>query len=176
MKTQTKTEQILMVMSILAWVAFVGYMIEAGAILYSYVESWSIPEAAQNLYRGLNLYNLKQFNFWYYTLSVSFMVALSIMKSYVSFLVVKTLSKFKLKEPFSLEVARNLEKISHVAFGTWLITMLSNANIAWLMKITGELHGNYISGEFIFMVAIVFIISQVFLRGAEIQKENELTV
>ena len=55
-------------------------MIEAGAILVSYGESYVNPEGAKNL----NLYNLRQFNFWHYTLSVSFMVALPIMKSWVA--------------------------------------------------------------------------------------------
>ena len=175
-QTKTRTEQILMVMHILAWVAFIGFMIEAGAILVSYGASVVNPDGAKNVYRGLNLYNLRQFNFWHYTLSVSFMVALSIMKAFVSFLVIKTLSKFNLANPFTMEVARRLEKISYVAFGTWLVTMLSNAHTAWLMKITGELHGNWISGEFIFMIGLVFIISQVFTRGVEIQSENDLTV
>jgi|UniRef100_UPI0040498638 hypothetical protein len=176
MKPKTKTEQILTVMPILAWVAFVAFMIEAGAILFSYFVSYDSPEAARDLYRGLNLYNLRQLNFWYYTMSISFIVALSLMKSFVSFLVIRTLSKFNLKNPFSEEVASKLEKISYFAFGTWVITMLSNAHTGWLLKITGELHGNWISGEFIFMVGLVFIIAQVFKRGVEIQSENELTV
>lgn len=175
-QTKTRTEQILTVMPILAWVAFIGFLIEAGIIVVSYGVSCFNPDAAKNLYRGLDLYNLRQFNFWYYTLSVSFMVALSIMKSWVSLLVIKTLSKFNLKNPFTMEVARRLEKVSYVAFGTWLVTMLSNVLTAWLMKITDELHGNWISGEFIFEIGLVFIISQVFKRGVEVQSENDLTV
>lgn len=175
-QTKTRTEQILTVMRILAWVAFIGFMIEAGVVLVSYGFSCFNPDAAKNVYRGINLYNLRQFNFWHYTLSVSFMMALSIMKSWVSFLVIKTLSKFNLKNPFTMEVAKRLEKISYVAFGTWLVSMLSNAHTSWLMRITEELHGNWISGEFIFAVGLVFVISQVFQRGVEIQSENDLTV
>jgi hypothetical protein len=51
MKTQTKTEQILAVMQIMAWVAAVGYAIEAGAILISYGVSCVNPEGAKNLYK-----------------------------------------------------------------------------------------------------------------------------
>jgi Protein of unknown function (DUF2975) len=173
---KTKTEHILSVMSILAWVAFIGFMIEAGVILFSYGVSLVNPEAATNLYRGLNLFNLRQFNFWHYTLSVSFLVALSMMKSWASFLVIGALSKFNLKNPFTMEVAMRLEKISVITFGTWVVTMLCNAHTGWLLKKTSELHGNWLSGEFIFMIGIVFILSQVFKRGVEIQSENELTV
>lgn len=44
-------------------------MIEGGAILTSYGINWVNPEAAKNLYRGLNLYNLSKFSFWYNRIS-----------------------------------------------------------------------------------------------------------
>jgi hypothetical protein len=75
-----------------------------------------------------------------------------------------------------MEVANTLERISYVLFGTWIVGMLSSAYSAWLMKTTGETFVNYVSGEFIFVAGLVFIISQVFKRGVEIQSENELTV
>src|ERR1700694_3345373 len=93
MKAKTRTERILMVLNILAWVAFIGFMIEAGAILVSYGISCANPGAAKNLYRGLNLYDLRQFSFWHYTLSVFFLVVLSGMKAFVFFLAIKTLTK-----------------------------------------------------------------------------------
>jgi hypothetical protein len=127
MKEQTRTGQVLTIMTILAWVAYIGFLIQAGDILISYAVSSINPEAAKNLYRGMDLYNPSQFNFWYYTVSVCFLVALPIMKSAVSFQVIKTLSKFNLQNPFTTEVARRLEKISFILFGTWLVVMLSNA-------------------------------------------------
>ena len=175
-KTQTRTEQVLTVLHILAWVVFIGYLIEGGAILVSYGISCVNPEGARNLYNGLNVYSLRQFNVWHYTLLASFMVALSIVKAWAAFLVIKILSKFNLKNPFTAEVAKKLEQVSYATLGTWVVTMLSNGHRAWLLKITGELYGNWISGEFIFMVGVVFIFSQVFKRGVEIQTENDLTV
>jgi hypothetical protein len=175
-KTQTRTEQVLTVMNILAWVAFIGFAIEGGAVLTSYVVSCIDSEAAKNIYNGLNLYNLRQFNFWHYTLHISFMILLSALKSYVWYLVIKTLSHLKLENPFKMETAQKLEKISYTLLATWIAGMTSSAHTAWLMKVTNEVHGNYVSGEFIFMAGLVFIISQVFKRGVEIQSENELTV
>jgi hypothetical protein len=173
---KTRTEQILTVLYILAWVAFVGFMIEAGAILVSYGISWFKPEAAKNLYMGLDLYALSQFDFWYYSSAVSFLVALSGMKAFVAFLAIKTLSKVNLMSPFKIEVARILEQISYVLLGAWILGVLSNAQTSWLLKRTGVLHGEWVSGEFLFMAGLVFIISQVFKRGVEIQSENDLTV
>jgi hypothetical protein len=175
-KTQTRTEQLLIVMLILAWLAFIGFAIEAGAVLISYAISCGNPEAAKNLYKGLDLYPLRQFDFLQYSLYVSFMVTLSILKSLVSYQVIKTLSTFNLKNPFSTEVATRLEKISYISLGAWLVAMLSNAYTSWLLRTTGLHYGNWLSGEFIFMVGLVFVIAQVFKRGVEIQSENDLTV
>src|SRR6476661_7180089 len=100
---KTRTFQILTIMRILAWVAFVGFMIEAGAVLVSYAVSVVNPDAARNLYKGLDLYSLRQFNGWHYTGTVSFIIALSLMKAYVSFLVIKTLSNVNLMNPFTME-------------------------------------------------------------------------
>lgn len=175
-KAKTKTELILTVMPVLTWVVLIAFIIEAAAIVLSYGISYGNPIAAKNLYDGLNLYNLRQFNFWYYTTSVSFFVALSAMKAWISFLVIKTLSDFNLQNPFTADVAGRMERISYFALGTWVVTLLSNTHTRWLLKKTGELHGNLLSAEFIFVVGLVFIISQVFKRGVEIQSENELTV
>src|SRR6187397_3167939 len=100
---KTKTEQILAVMNVLAWVAFIGLMIKAGAILTSYgVSIWN-PAASKNLYMKLNLENLRKFNFWHYTGIVSMLIALEILKGYIAFLVIKVLSKIKLSNPFTNE-------------------------------------------------------------------------
>jgi hypothetical protein len=178
MKTnaKTRTEQILTVLNILAWVAFVGFLIEAGAILFSYGVSLFNPEGAKNLYNGLDLHRLMKFNFWHYTLSVSFRVAILIMKSMVWLLVIKTLSAVSLTDPFKMEIAQKLESIAYMLFATWVVGMTSAGHMAWLQEISGETHGEYVSGEFIFWAGLVYIISQVFKRGVEIQSENELTV
>jgi len=173
MKTlvQTRTQQVLTVMHILAWVAFVGFAIEAGAILISYLVSCFNPDGTKTIYKGLNLYTLREYNFWHYTLRISFLVLLAGLKSHVWYLVIKTLSHLKLSNPFKMETAMKLEKISYTLFTTWLVGIVSSAHTAWL--VTGQDYG---SGEFIFMAGLVFIISQVFKRGVEIQSENELTV
>ncbi len=173
---KTTTGQILMVLKVLAWVAFIGYAIEAGAIIISFLVSLANSEAARNLYKGMDLYNLSQLNFLQYTGSVSFLVALAIMKSSVWCMVIKTLTKINLENPFKMKVAKLLEQISYSLLGIWIVGMVSSAYAAWLEKTTGQAFGTDVSGEFIFVAGLVFVISQVFKRGVEIQAENELTV
>jgi hypothetical protein len=97
MKEQYRTRQALKIVIFLAWLAIIGFMIQAGAILVSYFVSCVNPVAAKNLYNGLDLYNLRQLNFWRYTISVFFWAAVPVMKSSISFLLIQILSKINLK-------------------------------------------------------------------------------
>src|SRR5258706_12164868 len=146
-KLKTRTEGVLTILNILAWIAFLGFMIEAGGVLVSYGISYIHPDAARNIYMGLNLYNVSQFSFWHYTLSVLLLVTLSGMKAFVFFLATKILSKVNLMNPFKIEVAQLLQRISYVLLGTWRMAMLANAHTGWLLKETGELHGDWVSTE-----------------------------
>jgi hypothetical protein len=176
---KTPTAQILTVLKILAWVAFVGFAIEAGAILFSYSMSLLNAEAARDFYNGLDMYSLRQANFWEFTGVVSFKVAIPAMKSYVSLLAIRALSKVSLANPFTMEVSKLLERISYVVLEIWVIAMANNAYLTWGLKSVDELptkYGQYVPGEFIFLAGLVFVIAQIFKRGVEIQSENELTV
>ncbi len=176
---KTRTETILTVMHVLAWIAFIGLAIKAGAILTAYGVSWFNPVAAQDLYRGMNLYDLSQYDFWLYTQMVSYIVALLVIKAYAVFLVIKIMMKVKMQSPFTAETVARLEKISYVLLGGVIISVLSNAQADWLQKRVQDFHINWIGenvGEFLFITGLVFIISQVFKRGVELQSENELTV
>ncbi|MEO7766322.1 MAG: DUF2975 domain-containing protein [Ferruginibacter sp.] len=173
---KNKTEKLLAVMNVLTWITFIGLLIKSGAILTTYVMSIGNPVGAKNLYMELNLYSLRQFNFWNYTTTVSFLFALAVLEAYTAYLVIKVLSKIKLANPFTIEVSILLEKISHLILGTWVIAMLYNEQIRWLMKRITGLQQNTISGEFIFLAGVVFVMSQIFKKGVEIQSENELTV
>ena len=172
----SKTVAILTAMNVLAWVTFFGLIIKAGAIIFSYVVSITNPEGAKNLYMGLNLSQIRGYDFWHYTGVVSFLIAIALMEAYAAFLVTKVLSKIKLANPFRMEVAQLMEKISIYIFEIWVLVMLYNAHRGWLSKSLHELQTNYISGEFIFLAGVVFVFSQVFKKGVEIQTENELTV
>lgn len=176
MENQTKTKQILQVMHVLTWIAFIGLMIDTGAVLVSYVVSCVNPEAAKHLYKELNFEELREFGIWQYTMSISFIIAVSGMKAYVLFLVIKALSKVNLANPFTNEVVEILENISYILLGIWIVAVMNNEHADWLLKQSGINSKMLSSEEFIFVAGLVFIISQVFKRGVEIQSENDLTV
>lgn len=173
---KTKTESILTAMNVLTWVVFIGLLIHAGAIIVSYFISIINPEGAKNLYLGLDLFSLRQANFWKYSFTVLLTITLLGLKAYAAYLVILVLSKINLEHPFTMSIALLIEKVSYVILGTWVISMLANAYQEWLRQKGFPITENWISGEFIFLAGVIFIIAQIFKKGIELQSENELTI
>ena len=89
---KTNSETILKIMHLIAWVVFVGLLIEAGAILMSYFLSLRNPQTAKNLYLGLNLYAIMEFSKAAYTTAIAFYLAILLLKAFAAFKVVRLLS------------------------------------------------------------------------------------
>ena len=173
---QKRTEVILKIMNVLAWIAYIGLMVKAGSILFSYCYTIFKPEAARNFYEGQNLYNFRVSHFWQYTLTVALRTIMPIIESYTAFLIIKVLSQIKLANPFTMEVARLLEKISFFILATWAVAVMYNSFATWLIKEYPGLPLTMASGDSIFLAGVVFLFAQIFRKGVEIQSENELTV
>ena len=175
---KTKTEKILLVLKVLAWMALVGYILQCGGQIFSFGYSFFNPEAARNIYRtSLSLYEMHQHNQQYFIYIMSFLIALSAMHSYVWYRVARLLTKLNLQDPFSRKVARTLEEIGIQLLGIWIVSAIAERSVAWMAKNSGIHVGSlHAVNEYLFIAGIVYIISQVFKRGIEIQEENELTV
>lgn len=178
---ETKTKKILLVMNIVAWIIFIGACIKTGALLFSiFVSLFINPAGAENLHLGLNLSNLYNFGIQYYSAIVLLIVFLSGFKAYILFLVVKIFLKINFVHPFNTEVSLLISKISYVALGVGILTLAANKYSDWLTAKGVEFPGlqDYLdgAGEFLLLGGIIFIIAQIFIRGIEIQSENELTV
>ena len=89
----TRTRQFIRVMQFLAYMAFIGFAIEAGTFLFSFVISSFNPEVTKNLYQGQNLYMLRQSGFWQYTMAVYSLMALPLIKAVISYVVIKVLAQ-----------------------------------------------------------------------------------
>lgn len=171
----TRTDRLLSVLHVLAWVVFIGLLIKAGALLFSYGLSLNQPEAARNLYQGLDLFDLMQYSKRHYTFAVLLVVAFWFIEAWTAYLVVNILSLINRTRPFTAGVAKALERISYVLLGAWCIALLSNAHSSWLLKEVGIAYQS-LPLEFILLVAVIFVIAQIFKRGVELQSENELTI
>lgn len=176
MSTRTRTETILVIMNVLAWITFVGLMFEAGAILVTYGIGLANPEMVPKLYKGMDWANLRQYDVWYYSGIISLKAAILILEAYTAYMVIKVLSTIKMTNPFTMEVAKRLENIAYTLITVWVAILVYNGQLKWLAKDVADLEGKALSTDLIIYAGLVFVISQIFKKGVEIQTENELTV
>ena len=170
-----KTEKILKTMHILSWIVFIGLCIKTGAILISYFVSIGNPEAAKNLYAGLDLSEYYNHSFRQYTFIVSYKVALFATEAYIAYLVTKLLTSLSLEKPFNIEVQKLMQSISYSIFNLWILAMIHNSHVQFIGK-RYQFSMDLFSSDFLFLAGVIFIFSQIVKRGIEIQSENELTI
>jgi len=172
---KSKTEKLLRVMNILAWVVFIGLMIVAGSIIIPYFVSIGNAQASKDLYRGMDLSAYRQHSFAQYTFVVGYKVILYITQAYIAFMVTSLLSRLNIYKPFNADVVKLMQRISYSILFVWLVAIVHNIHVGILEKNYG-LVATYISVDSIFLAGVVYVLAQLFKRGAEIQSENELTV
>ncbi|WP_420573014.1 DUF2975 domain-containing protein [Kordia sp.] len=171
----SKTEKLLKLMRFLAWLAFIGLLIKAGAIIMSFGVSIQNPEAAKDLYKGMDLSRYADYNFANYVIIVLCYIFLYLMQAYIALFMTKLLSAINMEKPFTQAVVDLLKKISVTIFGVWILAMLHNAHVIGLEKYA-QIDAAPFASEYIFLAGIVYVLAQLFKRGVEMQAENELTV
>jgi uncharacterized membrane protein len=77
-----------------------------------------------------------------------------------------------------MEVEKKLEKIAYLMLAVWIVSTVFWKTCLYYVSVnTGiQLATNNSGAEYLFMAGMIYIISQVFKRGIEIQEENQLTV
>jgi hypothetical protein len=175
-----RNDAILKVLNVLSWIIFIGLSIEAGAIIFNFILTLFKPIATHNIYRGLNLSEMYENEFAHFIGMMSFIVVLSILKSYLFYLVVKIFMKLNLVKPFNIEIAKLIEKISYKAFSIAIVSIIAHLYTKRLIQSGYEVsHVEKYwddTAAFLMMAAIIFVISQIFNKGIELQTENDLTV
>src|ERR1700683_4049436 len=149
---KSKTEFLLRIMNVLAWIVFIGMVVIAGSVIISYSVSIGNPQAAKDLYKGMNLYAYRQQSFANYTFLVGYKVILNIMQAYIAFLMTRLLSTINIAKPFNADVVKLMKKISYSILCVWIVAVVHNIHIAILEKSYG-LAATYISSDSIFLAA-----------------------
>ena len=170
----------LMLITVIIWSIFIGFCIQAGSLLFTLAYSFVKPTVAQDLYEGLNLYSLRTQNTWFYGGLVTLILSIAILKAQLFYTMIRIFLKIDLVHPFSKEIAKQISRLSYIAFEIGIFIFFTNSSTSWLIKRGFEVDGvqSYLSGafEYFLLSALIFAIAQVFKRGVEIQAENELTV
>ncbi len=171
---------ILKVLHVLSWIVFIGLCIEAGALIFNFIFTLFKPIASHNIYKGLNLSEMYEKQFSHFIGVMSFVVVLALLKAYLFYLVVNIFQKLNLVKPFNIEIAKLIEKISFEAVTIAILTVIAQQYTMRLVDNGYEVSDvdNYWNdtAAFMMMAAILFVISQVFKKGIELQEENDLTV
>ncbi len=174
-----KTETILTVSKYLALLGAVSYSILWGSQLLTLISSFINPEWAKHTYEvDLNLFSIRDRSTAFYAYAMVLIIAVSVLKALVWFVVFALLSSLKLETPFSMDVEKKLERIAYLLLTVWIVSSIFwKLYIHYLYAATSiQLPENTTGDEYLFMAGIIYIISQVFKRGIEIQEENQLTV
>jgi hypothetical protein len=175
-----KKDCVLKTLEVVSWMIFIGLCIEAGALLFNFGFTLFKPIATYNVYNGLNLSNLYQNDFVHYVGIMSCIVLLAALKAYLFYLVVSVLNQLNFVAPFSIEIAKIIRKISYEAFSLAVLSFFSKQYAKKLIEDGYEISeaSKYWNdtAAFLMMAAIVYVISQIFKKGIELQKENDLTI
>lgn len=168
------------ILSIVAWVIFIGLCIEAGGLIVNFVFSIYKPEFVQNLYQKLDLIYLFDHSKNAFFSIYSFIIIISILKAYLFYVVIRLLNKLDLSRPFNDFVSQQITQISYFTLSIGLLSYLARqtANSLLHRGFNIEQLGQFWvdSQAFVLMAAIIYIIATIFKKGVEIQNENELTV
>jgi len=176
---KTRTQIILQVSRFLAVLGAIGYSIICGGQLTTLISSFINPEWAKRTYEvDLTLLSIRDHSIWYYGFGMGMTIVVSALKGTIWYAVFNLLSKLKLHTPFTMEVEIKLEKIAFLLLAVWLVSSFFwKIYIYYLAQDTGiKLPTNNMGDEYLFMAGMMYIISQIFKRGIEIQEENQLTV
>ena len=168
------------VLSIVSWVIFVGLCIEAGGLIVNFIFSLYRPEFVQNLYQKLDLSEMYERSKWAFFSMYSFILFISILKACLFYVVIMLISKLNLSKPFDSYVAGQIKKISYYTLSIGLISYIARQTAKNLQHRGFDIDTlNQFwadSQAWILMAAVIYVIATIFIRGIEIQNENDLTV
>ncbi|QHI39334.1 hypothetical protein IMCC3317_47440 [Kordia antarctica] len=160
----SKTELLLKIMRFLAWIAFIGLLIKAGALIMAFGVSIDNSEAAKDLYRGMDLSRYETYSFVQYSMIVMYHILVYIMLAYIALFATKLLSTINIEKPVTKTVADLLNKISIAILGVLILAILHNVHVAILEKYEAIIP-EYIASEFIFLAGIVYVLAELFKRN-----------
>lgn len=156
---------------------FIGLCIKTGSLLFSvFVSLFVNPQASKNLYMGLDLSALMNYDMVHYTFTVLMLLLLSGLKAWMALDLVKILSDLNMEQPFSDRVYRLILRITRKAAITGLLALVALKHSEWLVCQAVSLPLEWAAPEILLFAAVLMVIAQVFRRGIDLQQEQSLTV
>jgi hypothetical protein len=182
MEIKITSKQILIVLTILSWIIFVGLCIDAGGYITNTIYTMAInPVAAKNYWTKLDFSALYNYDHGHFLVVTLFMIIVKVLTAIMFYLIIKNLDSKKLDtaKPFKKEFGQFIQLLSLLALGIGFFSNYGINYAKWLaekginMPNTNQLNLDG-AGVWLFMGVILLVIAQIFKRGIEIQDENDL--
>lgn len=178
-----KTKPILLILTILSGMLFVGLSIVAGAYVVNMVFALIKPELVPKLMQQADLSDLYRFNKNYYFLLHVFLSIVAILKVVMFYFITFILmdKRLNIQAPFNKLMERFITKLSFISLLIGITSLFGSSFTERLIEKgvkMPQLQQMHIGGAdvWLFMAIILIVITQVFKRGMELQTENDLTV
>lgn len=176
-------KQILNLLNVLSWIIFLGLCVEAGGIIFNSIYVLYKPQVAEYFWNGANLSNLYSYDKGHFMTQTGLMAIVAIMKALIFYLIVNLFynKKLNMAKPFNPELTKLIINIAYLCLGAGLFSYWGINYAAWI-KAKGvsmpDIHYMRIGGAdvWLFMAVVLFVISQIFKKGTELQTESDLTV
>jgi hypothetical protein len=176
-------QQILKVLHVFSWIIFIGLSIETGGIIFNTIYAMYNPVVARHFWNGADLSAVYEADKVRFLTQAFFMTIVAMFKATIFWLIIKLFQdkKFNLARPFSSGATSVVFNISYLCLGAGIFSIWGSKHIEWLQG-QGIVMPNadilHISGGdvWLFMAIVLFVIGQVFRKGAELQTENDFTV
>ncbi|MES2651984.1 MAG: hypothetical protein V4663_09595 [Bacteroidota bacterium] len=183
MEIKISTKSILNFLYVLAWIIFVGICIEVCGLLFNtFFIIGHNPLGPNAIWEGADLSSLYAYDMGYFLVETLLTIIPAILKALMFYLIVKILhSRLDITKLFSETVRRFIVNLAYLSLGIGLFSFWGVNYTQWLVKQgvkMPDLQQLHLAGAdvWLFMAVTLFVISQIFKRGIEIQDEHELTV
>jgi hypothetical protein len=184
MKIWISTQKMLKLLSVIAWIIFIGLCMEAGAFIFNVIVTIVFdPVATHNFFQEVDLSALYAFDKGHFVELYLVIIIVTIMKACIFYLAIKALQNIKLNlsQPFNKEVSKFITLVCYLAMVIGLLSEFGSKYSEWFRNqgvTMPDLQNLQLGGSDVWMLmsVILFVILQIFKRGIEIQSENELTV
>lgn len=164
-------------MYVIFWIVFIGLSIKAGVLVVSFIVSLAVSaQAASDLYMGLDLSELHNFDKYHYIAIMVLAIILSMLKASIAMMAVRVATGFNIDKPFNTVTTHMISGISRLALFTGILAIIAQEYIKWLSEKSISVPLDMGGQEILFFAGVIYMLAKIFEKGVELQSENELTV
>ena len=184
MEIKISAKTTLLILHVISWIIFVGLSIDATGLLTKTIATLTLnPDDAAKFWKSIDLTEVYKVNETQYIMLTSIIIIVAFLKAILFYCIIRIFlnKNFNIATPFNEIFKKFILTLVYLSFGIALFsswgTKLTNQLSSYGLKLQDneELHIDG-GGVWLFMTIILFVIAQIFKKGIELQKENDLTI